>query len=83
MILQYLKKKENKEQTIATKQYKKILTESNLFLYQNNFFKRKNYKISFEIITILIMFFRKNLLEKNKKFIIKLMINYYLYLFLI
>ena len=69
MILQYLKKKENKEQLIATKQYKKILTESNLFLNQNNFFKEKNYKISFEIITIfLIMFFRKNLLEKNKKF---------------
>ena len=69
MILHYLKKKENKEQIIATKQYKKILTESNLFLYQNNFFKEKNYKISFEIITIfLIMFFRKNLLEKNKKF---------------
>ena len=69
MILQYLKKKENKEHLIATKQYKKILTESNLFLNQNNFFKEKNYKISFEIITIfIIMFFRKNLLEKNKKF---------------
>tara|TARA_B100000989_G_scaffold165435_1_gene123662 strand:- start:205 stop:696 length:492 start_codon:yes stop_codon:yes gene_type:complete len=69
MILQYLKKKENKEHLIATKQYKKILTESNLFLNQNNFFKEKNYKISFEIISIfLIMFFRKNLLQKNKKF---------------
>ena len=69
MILQYLKKKENKEQIIAAKQYKKILTESKLFLYQNNFFKEKNYKISFEIISIfLIMFFRKNLLQKNKKF---------------
>ena len=69
MILQYFKNKENKEQIIATEQYKKILKESNLFLFNNNFFKEKNYNISFEIITIfLIMFFRKNLLEKNKKF---------------
>ena len=69
MILQYFKKKENKEQIIATEQYKKILKESNLFLFKNNFFKEKNYKISFEIITIfLIMFIRKNLLENNKKF---------------
>ena len=68
MILQYFKNKENKEQIIATEQYKKILKESNLFLFNNNFFKEKNYNISFEIITIfLIMFIRKNLLEKNKK----------------
>ena len=69
MILQYFKKKENKEQIIAVEQYKKILTESNLFLFKNNFFKEKNYNTSFEIITIfLIMFIRKNLLENNKKF---------------
>ena len=42
MILQYFKKKENKEQIIAIKQYKKILAESNLFLNENNFFKIKN-----------------------------------------
>ena len=41
MILQYFKKKENKEQIIATKQYKKILFESNIFLNENNFFKVK------------------------------------------
>ena len=29
MILQYFKKKENKEQIIATEQYKKIIIESN------------------------------------------------------
>ena len=68
MILQYLKKKENKEQIIAIDQYKKILTESNLFLNENNFFKVKNYKMSFEIVSIfLIMFIRKNLLEVNRK----------------
>ena len=72
MILQYLKKKENKEQIIATEQYKKIIAESKLFLNENNFFKEKNYKISFEIVSIfLIMFLRKNLLEYNRKDFIK------------
>ena len=68
MILQYFKKKENKEQIIAIGQYKKILTETNLFLNENNFFKLKNYKVSFEIVSIfLIMFIRINLLENNRK----------------
>ena len=68
MILQYFKKKENKEQIIATDQYKKIITESNIFLKENNFFKVRNYKISFEIVSIfLIMFIRKNLLQYNRK----------------
>ncbi len=72
MILQYFKKKENKEQIIAIEQYKKILAESNLFLNENNFFKVKNYKISFEIVSIfLIMFIRKNLLENNRKLYLK------------
>ena len=68
MILQYFKKKENKEQIIAIEQYKKILVESNLFLNENNFFKIKNYKISFEIVSIfLIMFIHINLSEYNRK----------------
>ena len=72
MILQYFKKKENKEQIIAAKQYKKIISESNIFLNENNFFKEKNYKTSFEIVSIfLIMFIRKNLLEINKRFYLK------------
>ena len=72
MILQYFKKKENKEQIIAIEQYKKILVESNLFLNENNFFKIKNYKISFEIVSIfLIMFIRVNLLDNNRKLYLK------------
>ena len=72
MILQYLKKKENKEQIIAIEQYKKILVESNIFLNENNFFKIKNYNISFEIVSIfLIMFIHKNLLENNRKLYLK------------
>tara|TARA_B100000927_G_scaffold210595_1_gene171310 strand:- start:126 stop:617 length:492 start_codon:yes stop_codon:yes gene_type:complete len=72
MILQYFKKKENKEQIIAIDQYKKILLETNLFLNDNNFFKLKNYKVSFEIVSIfLIMFIRINLLEYNRKIYVK------------
>ena len=72
MVLQYFKKKENKEQIIANEQYKKILAESNLFLNENNFFKVKNYKISFEIVSIfLIMFIRKNLLKYDRKLYLK------------
>ena len=68
MILQYFKKKENKEEIIAIEQYNKILFESKKFLNDNNFFKEKNYQTSFEIVSIfLIMFIRKNLLEKNRK----------------
>ena len=68
MILQYFNKKENKEQIIATKQYKKILSESTEFLKDNDFFKVKDYKTSFEIVSIfMIMFIRKNLLEANRK----------------
>ncbi len=72
MILQYFKKKENKEQIIAAKQYKKIISESNIFLNENNFFKERNYKTSFEIVSIfLIMFIRINLLECNRSFYLK------------
>ena len=72
MILQYFKKKENKEQIIATEQYKKILVESKTFLNENNFFKTKDYKTSFEIVSIfLIMNIRRNLLEVNRKLFLK------------
>ena len=68
MILHYFKKKENKEQIIAMKQYKIILSESKIFLNDNNFFKVKNFKTSFEIVSIfLIMFIRINLLQENRK----------------
>ena len=72
MILHYFKKKENKEQIIATHQYKKILSESTTFINQNNFFKVKDFKTSFEVVSIfLIMFIRKNLLEDNRSFYLK------------
>ena len=68
MILQYFKKKENKEQIIAKKQYKHVIYESNIFLNENNFFITRDYKTSFEIVSIfLIMLIRINLLQNNKK----------------
>ncbi len=68
MILQYFKKKENKVQIIATNQYKKILFESSIFLKDYNFFKVKDYKTSFEIVSIfLIMFIRINLSDFDRK----------------
>ena len=73
MILHYFKKKENKEQIIANEQYKRILSESNIFLNSNNFFKVKDFKTSFEIVSIfLIMFIRKNLLEENRRYYLKI-----------
>ena len=72
MILQYFKKKENKEQILATQQYKKILSESIWFLNDKNLFIKKNYNTSFEIISIfLIMFIRKNLLENDRNLYLK------------
>ena len=67
MILQYFKNKENKELIIATNQYKRILYDSKIFLNKNNFFKSKDYKTSFELVSIfLIMFIRINLLEHDR-----------------
>ena len=66
MILQYFKKKENKEQIIALEQYKKILFEAKIFISENKFLKVKNYNTSFEVVSIfLIMFIRKNILKND------------------
>ena len=73
MILQYLKKKENKDQKIAIEQYKRILQESRIFLNDNNFFKSKNYNTSFEIVSIfLIMYINKNLGEEDREKYLKI-----------
>ena len=43
-----------------------------MFLNENNFFKERNYKTSFEIVSIfLIMFIRRNLLEYNRNLYLK------------
>jgi len=82
MVLQYFKKKENKEKDIALKQYKKILEDSKIFLNEYDLFKDRNYNSSFEIVSILlIIYFKINTFEKklnyNKinDFLISLFIN--------
>ena len=67
MVLQYLKKKENKEIIIATTEYKKILNKSNSFLEKNNFFYNKDYKTTFEIISIFLIFFIKINIKQKKE----------------
>ena len=67
MVLQYLKKKENKEIITATIEYKKILNKSNSFLEKNNFFYNKDYKTTFEIISIFLIFFIKLNIKQKKE----------------
>tara|TARA_B100000242_G_C42989754_1_gene459449 strand:- start:319 stop:807 length:489 start_codon:yes stop_codon:yes gene_type:complete len=69
MILHYFKKKENTQKIIVENLYKNILLESNLFLNQNSFFKEKNYKTSFEIVSMLIILhIKKNIKYKIKNY---------------
>ena len=69
MILHYFKKKENIEKNKAEEIYKIILYKSNILLNENNFFKKKDYNVSFELISIFIVFyFRINIQYKINNF---------------
>ncbi len=73
MILQYLKKKENKDKVIAKNQYENVLKISNDLLNNYPYFIDKNYKVSFEIVTILIIFhIIRNKLRFEKKDYLKI-----------
>ena len=67
MVLQYFKKKENKEINIANIEYKKIINKSNNFLKKNNFFYNKDYRTTFEIISIFLIFFIKFNIKTKKE----------------
>lgn len=71
MILQHLFKKENIERKKAKSIYNNILKESNNFIINNDFFIKKDFKASFEIISLLlILYINMNLntnIKKNKK----------------
>ena len=68
MILQYFKKKENKYKDQADEIYLKILQESKN-LMKKNYFNEVNFDSSFELITILLIFYIKtfNLCNQNIK----------------
>ena len=69
MILHYFNKKENIEKKIAEETYKAILKLSNKILNDNNFFIKKDYNSSFEIVSILlIIHIQKNITENYKNF---------------
>ena len=66
MILHYFRQKENTEKKLAYNLYNKILSDSNFLLNQNNFFKEKNYKTSFEIVSIFIIVNIKRNIQSKK-----------------
>ena len=59
MILQYFKKKETEYKKIADKIYLDILDKSKIIMKQN-YFKEANFNTSFEIITIILIFYLKS-----------------------
>ena len=78
MVLQYFKRKENKEKIIAEDLYKKILYQSNNILKKNTFFEDHDYNSSFEIISIILVIFIKlniNFEIKNYKKINEYLVN--------
>ena len=65
MILQYFKKKENEYKIKSDKIYLNILKKSKL-LINKKYFNEINFSISFELISILLIFYLKFLKDENK-----------------
>ena len=65
MILQYFKKKENEYKKIADKIYVSTLLKSKE-LSKDNFFKEVNFDSSFELISIILIFYLKSFKNINK-----------------
>ena len=64
MILQYFKKKENKYKIKSDNIYFNILNKSKILL-NKKYFKEINFNASFELISILLIFFLKFLKDKD------------------
>jgi len=64
MILQYFKKKENEYKIKSDKIYLKILYKSKLLL-NNKYFNEINFNISFELISVLLIFYLHFLKDHN------------------
>ena len=64
MILQYFKKKENEYKIKADKLYFNILNKSKLLL-NKKYFNEINFSISFELISVLLIFYLHFLKDKN------------------
>ena len=57
MVLHYFLQKENKEKELADNIYINVVNLSKNFLNNNNFFYKKNYNSSFEIISLIIIMY--------------------------
>ena len=64
MVLQYFKKKENEYKNLADKIYLTILNKSKE-LIRKKYFKQVNFDSSFELISIILVFYLKNLNENS------------------
>ena len=64
MFLQYFKKKENEYKIKSDKIYLNILNKSKLLL-NKKYFNEINFSISFEIISLLLIFYLYSLKDKN------------------
>ena len=61
MFLQYFFKKENNEKIYSDNIYINIINQSKDILNNNDYFTNKDYKSSFEIISIIIIFYLKSI----------------------
>ena len=61
MLLQYFYKKENNQRYNADKIYIKIVKQSKDLINNNDYFLFKNFKSSFEVISIITIFYLKNI----------------------
>ena len=65
MVLQYFKKKENEYKVKSDHIYLNILGKSKLLL-DKKYFNETNFNVSFELISILLIFYLKFFNHKNK-----------------
>ena len=61
MFLQYFFKKENIQKNYSDNIYINIINQSKDILNNNDYFTSKDYKSSFEIISIIIIFYLKSI----------------------
>ncbi len=80
MILQYFKKKENEYKNKADKIYLNILNKSKLLL-NKKYFNETNFSISFELISVLLIFYlhflkdQKSISKKINEELVKNLVN--------
>ena len=80
MILQYFKKKENEYKNKADKIYLNILNKSKLLL-NKKYFNETNFSISFELISLLLIFYlhflkdQKSISKKINEELVKNLVN--------